>query len=99
MLNLANERKVTAVMLTAHALSPGNAVKSYKEGAALYLPKDEMIHIAAHLRDILEAKKEGKDTWWRWLEKLGSFFDTRFGPDWKTDNKKFWEKLTFISRR
>jgi DNA-binding response OmpR family regulator len=99
LLNLANERKVTAVMLTAHALSPGNAVKSYKEGAALYLPKDEMIHIAAHLRDILEAKKEGKDTWWRWLEKLGSFFDTRFGPDWKTDNKKFWEKLTFISRR
>ena len=99
LLNLANERKVTAVMLTAHALSPGNAVKSYEEGAALYLPKDEMIHIATYLRDILEANKEGKDTWWRWLERLGSFFDTRFGPDWKTDNKEFWEKLTFLSRR
>ena len=99
LLNLANERKVTAIMLTAHALNPGNAVRSYKEGAALYLPKDEMTHIATYLRDILEAKEEGKDTWWRWIERLGAFFERRFGPDWKADNREFWDKLTFLSGR
>ena len=99
LLNLANERKVTAIMLTAHALSPGNAVRSYKEGAALYLPKDEMTDIATYLRDILEAKEKGKDTWWRWIDRLGAFFEKRFGPDWKSDNKDFWEELQYISRR
>ncbi len=99
LLNLANERKVTAIMLTAHALSPENAVRSYKEGAALYLPKDEMTGIATYLRDILEAKEKGKDTWWRWIDRLGTFFERRFGPDWKSDNKDFWEELQYISRR
>ncbi|MBW2437376.1 MAG: response regulator, partial [Deltaproteobacteria bacterium] len=41
LLEIANQRDVTAVMLTAHALSPENVVKSYKEGAASYLPKEE----------------------------------------------------------
>ena len=39
LLEIARERDVIAVMLTAHALSPENIVKSYKEGAASYLPK------------------------------------------------------------
>lgn len=99
LLHLANERGITAVMLTAHALSPDNAVKSFEKGAALYLPKDEMIHITTHLRDILEAKEKGKHTWWRWIERLATFFDARFGPDWKSDNKDFWEELQYISRR
>jgi CheY-like chemotaxis protein len=33
LLEIARERDVIAVMLTAHALSPENIVKSYKEGA------------------------------------------------------------------
>jgi CheY-like chemotaxis protein len=99
LLNLARERAITAVMLTAHALSPEDASKSFEEGAALYLPKDEMVHITTHLRDILEAEKEGKHTWRPWAERLGAFFDARFGPDWKSDNKDFWEKLEYISRR
>ena len=42
LLEIANRRKVIAVMLTAHALSPEDTVKSYKEGAASYIPKEEM---------------------------------------------------------
>lgn len=99
LLNLAWERGIPSVMLTAHALSPDNAAKSFDKGAALYLPKDEMIHITTHLRDILEAGEKGKSTWWRWIERLGSFFDARFGPDWKSDNKDFWEELQVLSRR
>ena len=45
-LKIAAEKKVTAVMLTAYALSPDNVAKSYKEGAAYYVPKEEMVHMA-----------------------------------------------------
>jgi len=38
LLHIAKQRKVTAVMLTAHAFSPDNLVKSIKEGAVSYLP-------------------------------------------------------------
>jgi CheY-like chemotaxis protein len=99
LLSLAGERNITAIMLTSHALNPENAEKSFEQGAALYLPKDEMINITHHLRDVLEAKEEGKSTWWRWVERLGTFFDTRFSPDWKSDREEFWEKLQYLSRR
>ena len=93
LLEIANERKVIAVMLTAHALSPDNIVKSYKEGAASYVPKDEMANITTFLNDILEAKEAGKSFWWRWYDRLGSFCETRFGPDWQDKDKEFWENF------
>ena len=95
LLEIANQRDVTAVMLTAHALSPENVVKSYKEGAASYLPKEEMVNIASFLNDVLEAQEQGKSTWGRWYDKLGSFFETKFGEDWQKDEKEFWEKFPF----
>jgi DNA-binding NtrC family response regulator len=95
LLEIANQRHVTSVMLTAHALSPENVVKSYKEGAASYLPKEEMVNIASFLNDVLEAKEQGKSTWGRWYDKLGSFFEEKFGEDWQNDEKEFWEKFPF----
>lgn len=93
LLEIANQRQVTAVMLTAHALSPENFVKSYKEGAASYLPKEEMINIASFLNDVIEAKQQGKSPWGRWYERMGSFFEKRFGLRWQEDDKDFWEKF------
>lgn len=95
LLEIATQREVTAVMLTAHALSPENIVKSYKEGAASYLPKEEMVNIAAFLNDILDAKEQGKSTWGRWYDKLGSFFEKKFGQDWQKDEKEFWENFPY----
>jgi DNA-binding NtrC family response regulator len=95
LLEVANQKDVTAVMLTAHALSPENMVKSYKEGAASYLPKEEMINIASFLNEILEAKEKGKNTWLRWYDRMGSFFEKRFGKDWKKSDQEFWEKFPF----
>jgi hypothetical protein len=65
LLEIATHRKVTAVMLTAHALSPENVGKSYKEGAASYLPKEEMANIASFLNDVLDAIEKGKNPWIR----------------------------------
>ena len=95
LLEIANQKEIAAAMLTAHALSPENLVKSYNEGAASYLPKEEMINIASFLNDILEAKEKGKNTWTRWYDRMGSFFEKRFGEDWKKSDQEFWEKFPF----
>jgi DNA-binding NtrC family response regulator len=95
LLKIAAERKMTAVMLTAHALTPENLVKSYKEGAASYFPKEEMSDIESFLNDILQAREKGKNPWIRWYDRMGSFFEKKFGQDWKKIDKEFWEKFPF----
>jgi len=97
LLEIANKRNVIAVILTAHALSPDNIVKSYKEGAASYIPKDEMANITVFLNDILEAKEAGKNSWWRWLVRLSmSYWEEKFGPDWEKEHEAFWKHFPFI---
>ena len=95
LLKIATEKKLTAVMLTAHALTPENLVKSYQEGAASYFPKEEMSDIESFLNDILKDREKGKNPWIRWYDRLGSFFEKKFGPDWKKNDKEFWEKFPF----
>ncbi|HBF43838.1 MAG TPA: response regulator [Desulfobacteraceae bacterium] len=86
LLKIANERKVIPVMLTAHALSPDNIARSYEEGAASYIPKDKIANITTYLNDVLEAKEKGESLWWRWFDRLASYFDKKFGPDWQKDH-------------
>jgi DNA-binding NtrC family response regulator len=94
LLEIANKKNITAVMLTAHAFTPDNLVKSIKEGAASYLPKEEMANIATFLNDVLEAKEEGKNPWEPWQEKLpASYFEKRWGAAWQDSDKEFWEKF------
>jgi DNA-binding NtrC family response regulator len=78
LLKLANRKKVLSVMLTAHALSPENTVKSFKEGAALYVPKDKIADIVTYLEDVIEAKDKGKSTWWRWIDRFAAYYDEKF---------------------
>jgi len=92
LLKVANKRKVTAVMLTAHSLTPESIIKSYKKGAAYFIPKEEMARITTFLNGILEAQEKGKSTWLNWLEMLtDAYWEKRFGPDWKNRDKAFWE--------
>ena len=94
LLDIAKQREVIPVMLTAHALSPDNLAKSYKEGAASYVPKEEMANITTFLNDILEAKEQGKSVWWRWLDRLGAYFDNKFGPNWQMAYEDLLEKFS-----
>ncbi len=96
LLEIAGDKGVIPVMLTAHALSPEDTAKSYNEGAASYVPKEEMANIQVFLNDILEAKEKGKSFWWRWLDRLGPFYERTFGPDWQKKDKDFWKKFTYI---
>lgn len=94
LLEIAKQREVIPVMLTAHALSPENLAKSYKEGAASYVPKEEMSNITTFLNDILEAKEQGKNVWWRWLDRLGAYFAKKFGPNWQKGDEDLLEKFS-----
>jgi len=95
LLNLATGKDMTAVMLTAHALTPENIVKSYREGAAYFLPKEEMINITSFLKEILEAKQKGRSTWDNWLDRLAVYCDRTFGAKWQDTDKDFWDRFPF----
>jgi len=93
LLELATRKKVLPVMLTAHALSPEDTVKSFREGAASFVPKDKMKDITMYLADILEARQKGKSFRWRWLERFASYYDKKFGPTWRSSDEEFWKNF------
>jgi len=78
LLEIANRKKIPALMFTAHALSAENFAKSISQGAAAYIPKEKMADIGVYLSDILNAREEsGKPH--RWFSRLVPFFDKLFG--------------------
>ena len=83
LLDIAKERGVTPVMLTAHALSLEDLEKSRAQGAASYVPKDRMEDITIYLKDVLEANEAGKSSWRRLFDRLGAYFEGKFGSEWK----------------
>ncbi len=94
LLEISYQKNITAVMLTAHALTPDNVVRSIKEGAASYIPKDEITNIADFLIEIFKAQEEGKSTWEPWQERLpSSYFERKWGAAWQDTDKEFWEKF------
>ncbi|MBW1715681.1 MAG: response regulator [Deltaproteobacteria bacterium] len=94
LLDVAKQRHIPAVMLTAHAFTPDNLVRSIKEGAASYIPKDEITGIADFLADVLKAKAGGKDPWQTWQERLpSSYFEKRWGAAWQDTDKEFWDRF------
>ena len=81
LLKHAVSRGFPTVMLTAHALTPHALKKSIKLGAVSFLPKEKMPEIEAYLEDVVLGG--GKSAWEKLFAKLGSFFNKRFGADWK----------------
>jgi DNA-binding NtrC family response regulator len=91
LLELANERDIPALMLTAHAVSPDNLVRSIKGGARSYVPKDKISDIPLYIRDILEVReKGGTERGAKWFERLEPYFDKKFGEGWKQKDREFW---------
>lgn len=91
-LELTGERGIPTLMLTAHALSAENLVKSIKGGAHAYLPKDLMADIGDYLAEIIQASKKRRGASRKWLDRLKPIFDRKFGPEWKAEHKEFWEE-------
>ncbi|MFC1884049.1 response regulator [Thermodesulfobacteriota bacterium] len=102
LLEIANRKSVPAVMLTAHAFTPGNLVRSVKEGAYAYIPKEEINEIADYLVDALKAKQRGENPWNAWQDRLpASYFEKRWGAAWQDKDREFWDqfKANILKRR
>lgn len=89
LLQNAVDRGFPAVMLTAHALTPEALKKSMKLGAVTFLPKDKMSELQSFLEDVVLGG--GKPVWEKFFDKLGDYFNKRFGPDWVERDKYFKE--------
>ncbi len=86
LLKICNAKRVIGVMLTAYAVTPENIKKSYEDGAASFVPKEEMHNITTFLTDIYEAREAGKSFWWRWFDRLADYCERKFGPDWQKEH-------------
>jgi DNA-binding NtrC family response regulator len=94
LLEIANERNIPALMLTAHSLNEESLKRSIREGAAYFVPKEKMAEISTYAADVLEAKESNKNPWTRWLDRLGRFFDVTFtGPNWREQEKEYFGKI------
>lgn len=94
LLEIAKQRQIPAAMLTAHAFTPNNLVRSIRQGAVSYIPKEEISNIALFLEDILKAQKEGKSPWEPWQQRLpSSYFERRWGAAWRDTEDEFWTRF------
>jgi DNA-binding NtrC family response regulator len=82
-------RGFPTVMFTAHALSPESLKKSIKLGAVSFLPKEKISELRSHLEDVVLGG--GESVWQKLFERMGSYFNKKFGPDWKEKDKFFKE--------
>jgi len=94
LLEIANSRNIPALMLTAHSLNEDSLRKSVNEGAAYFVPKQEISQIATYVADVLEAKEKDQNPWKRWGKRLGSLLDVMFtGPNWREQEKDLLDQL------
>jgi len=89
LLKIAVRRGFPTVMLTAHALTADALKKSIKLGAVSFLPKDKIYELPYFLEEVVLGK--GRPIWNKLFDRLGSYFDDRFGYDWKEKDKFFKE--------
>ena len=79
------------VMLTAHALSAEALKTSIELGAMAYIPKEKMADIPEFLEDVLSLNRGGNLK--KMFQRLGGFFNKKFGSRWMEDEKTFWDQV------
>ncbi len=94
LLEIANKKDIPAVILTAHAFTADNLVKTIKEGGYSYIPKEELSNIADYLIDAIISKQTGSNPWETWQKRLpSSYFEKRWGSTWKNMDREFWQQF------
>jgi len=88
------DRGMPTVMLTAHAVNRETLMESIQKGAISYLPKEKLSELDDLLNAILGAYHRGEPPWKLLFEKLGDYFDRRFGSDWKEGDREFWSEFS-----
>jgi CheY-like chemotaxis protein len=88
-------RGFPTVMLTAHALTPDALKKSIKLGAVSFLPKEKLPELKTFLEDVVLGG--GKPVWKKLFDRLGSYFNERFGSDWEKKDKYLGEFMCSLA--
>ncbi|MEJ2638546.1 MAG: response regulator [Desulfosarcinaceae bacterium] len=94
LLESAVAKGISTVMLTAHAINPETLMASIRKGAIAYLPKETLAELDELLNELLAAQAAGNPPWKLLFDKLGDFFDDRFGPEWRTKDEAFWSEFS-----
>ncbi|MBC2709996.1 MAG: response regulator, partial [Desulfosarcina sp.] len=94
LLDEAVAKGIPTVMLTAHAINPDTLMSSIRKGAISYLPKETLADLDDLLEELLAAHAVGKPPWKLLFDKLGTYFDERFGSDWKEKDQSFWSDFS-----
>ena len=94
LLEEAVRRQIPAVMLTAHAISPEALMTSIRKGAISYLPKETLADLDELLSALLSAHQKGEPTWKLLFQRLGGYFNDRFGSGWQEKDKEFWTSFS-----
>ena len=99
LLEIAREKNIPALMLTAHALSPDNLVKSVRDGAHAFVPKEKMTEIDTYVAEILSAAGKGRDAEKQgaWFARLRPYFYKKFGYDWREKYEDFYLDIESIN--
>ncbi len=79
LLDEALEKKIPAVMLTAHAMNYEALINSIRKGSISFLPKEKLGDFVRLLDMLLSAHDSGQSTWEILFEELGNYFDKKFG--------------------
>jgi len=93
LLEIATRKKIPALMLTAHGLSPENLSGSIKLGVKSYVPKGKINDIDIFLKEMFLLQEKGIEKSGNWFARLSSFFDNHFGHGWKDKDKRFWSEF------
>lgn len=79
LLKLAVEKKIPAVMLTAHALNYETLMHSIRSGSIAFLPKEKLAELDRLLAMLMDAHEAGESTWKVLFDEMGDFYNNRFG--------------------
>ncbi len=79
LLENAVEKKMPAVMLTAHALNYEILIKSIRKGSIGFLPKEKLAELARLLNNLMATHVKGESTWQALFDEMGDFFNQSFG--------------------
>ncbi|MFH0821768.1 MAG: response regulator [Pseudomonadota bacterium] len=83
LLDIATKRKIPAVILTAHSMTPESLQKAIDKGAMSFLPKDELARLADLIAEVLEEAEKGRTHWAKLKVRLGSRFKEAWGDVWE----------------
>lgn len=98
LLDISVKKGIPAAMLTAHAMNLQTFQASIEKGAVSFLPKEKMADLKRFINELIRAIESGKEPWKILFDELSVYFDEKFGPDWKYENKAFWDEFAHVIR-